>query len=66
MATNELLKQGTLLDVLNNRAPDGNLLVVAEVYKKKPLSLKMPHGLKLMIYSNIFIHVVQNYLRLKF
>lgn len=35
MATNELLKQGTLLDIMNNRAPDGNLLVVAEVLQKE-------------------------------
>jgi hypothetical protein len=35
MATNELLKQGTLLDIMNNRAPNGNLLVVAEVLQKE-------------------------------
>ena len=40
MATNELLKQGTLLDVLNNRAPDGNLLVVAEVLQKETPMIK--------------------------
>lgn len=40
MATNELLKQGTLLDVLNNRAPDGNLLVVAEVLQKETPIIK--------------------------
>lgn len=40
MATNELLKQGTLLDVMNNRAPDGNLLVVAEVLQKETPVIK--------------------------
>lgn len=35
MATNQVLKQGTLLDVMNNRAPNGNLLVVAEVLQKE-------------------------------
>lgn len=40
MATNELLKQGTLLDVMNRRAPDGNLLVVAEVLQKETPIIK--------------------------
>lgn len=40
MATNELLKQGTLLDVMNRRAPDGNLLVVAEVLQKETPMIK--------------------------
>ena len=40
MATKEVLKQGTLLDVLANRAPDGNLLVVAEVLQKETPMIK--------------------------
>ena len=40
MATNEVLKQGTLLDIMNNRAPDGNLLVVAEVLQKETPIIK--------------------------
>lgn len=35
-----MLKQGTLLDVLANRAPDGNLLVVAEVLQKETPMIK--------------------------
>lgn len=40
MATNELLKQGTLLDVMNQIGPDGNLLAVAEVLQKETPILK--------------------------
>ena len=40
MATRDMLKQGTLLDVLANRAPDGNLLVVAEVLQKETPMIK--------------------------
>lgn len=35
MATNELVKQGTLLDIMNQIGPDGNLLAVAEVLQKE-------------------------------
>ena len=40
MATNELVKQGTLLDMMNQIAPDGNLLAVAEVLQKETPILK--------------------------
>ena len=40
MATNELLKQGTLLDIMNQIGPDGNLLAVAEVLQKETPILK--------------------------
>lgn len=35
MATNDLVKQGTLLDIMNQIGPDGNLLTVAEVLQKE-------------------------------
>ena len=40
MATNELVKQGTLLDLMNQIAPNGNLLTVAEVLQKETPILK--------------------------
>ena len=40
MATNELVKQGTLLDIMNQIGPDGNLLTVAEVLQKETPILK--------------------------
>lgn len=40
MATNELVKQGTLLDIMNQIGPDGNLLAVAEVLQKETPMLK--------------------------
>lgn len=40
MATNEVLKQGTLLDLMNQIGPDGNLLAVAEVLQKETPILK--------------------------
>jgi hypothetical protein len=40
MATNELVKKGTLLDIMNQIGPDGNLLAVAEVLQKETPMLK--------------------------
>lgn len=40
MAVNELVKQGTLLDLMNQIAPNGNLLTVAEVLQKETPILK--------------------------
>lgn len=40
MATNDLVKQGTLLDLMNQIGPDGNLLAVAEVLQKETPILK--------------------------
>lgn len=40
MAVNELVKQGTLLDLMNQIGPDGNLLTVAEVMQKATPILK--------------------------
>lgn len=43
MATNELVKQGTLLDLMNQIGPDGNILTVAEVlYKETPILKDAP------------------------
>lgn len=38
--TNEVVKQGTLLDIMNQIGPDGNLLTVAEVLQKETPILK--------------------------
>jgi hypothetical protein len=35
MATNEMLKQGTLVDILNLVAPNGNLMTVAEILQRE-------------------------------
>ena len=40
MAVNEVVKQGTLLDLMNQIAPNGNLLTVAEVLQKETPILK--------------------------
>lgn len=40
MATNELVKQGTLLDMMNQIGPDGNFLSVAEILQKETPILK--------------------------
>jgi hypothetical protein len=40
MAVNEMVKQGTLLDLMNQIAPNGNLLTVAEVLQKETPILK--------------------------